>query len=191
MSNKFVSALDTLKGKKKMKKSVLSGLLCILLLCGCASNSSSPELSAENGSFSLTPQEYIDKINEVVQLQEDSRYLEIPDFEASGDNIEIIFLDLNLELTTDENGYLTKIFYTWDAGRKDIGYSLGLYLGFTCEMIAPDEGDLIIDKLDMMDAVSEHYETSCTYNGIHFSYRMMGSGEFNYLTIEPASNSAD
>ena len=185
-----MSESDTLKGKK-MKKSVVPVLLSILLLCGCTSNSKSPELSAGSSSFNLTPQEYIDKINEVVQLQKDSRYLEIPDFEASGDNIEIIFLDLNLELTTDENGYLTKIFYTWDAGHKDIGYSLGLYLGFTCEMIAPDEGDLIIDKLDMMDAASEHYETSCTYNGIRFSYRMMGSGEFNYLTIEPASNSAE
>lgn len=186
-----MSDLDTIKGKKKMKKLVLPVLLSILLLCGCTSNSKPPELSAGNGSFNLTPQEYIDKINEVVQLQEDSRYLEIPDFEASGDNIEIIFLDLNLELTTDENGYLTKIFYTWDSGRKNIGYSLGLYFGLTFEMIAPDEEDLIFDKLDMMDAASEHYETGCTYNGIHFSYSMMGSGQFNYLTIEPASNSVE
>lgn len=174
-----------------MKKLVVPMVLSIALICGCTPSSSTPELYAIKGSFNLTPQEYIDKVNEIVQIQEDSRYLEIPEFKESGDVIDIIFLDLTLKLETDSNGYITEIKYTWDGYREGVGYSLGLYLALTSDMIAPGNVDLIVNEMDMMDTSYNNYETSYTYNGIHFSYRMMGDGSSNYLTIEPVSSYAE
>ncbi len=168
-----------------MKKAISLSLLIIVVLSLAACSASKSNSLIENGAYNITPQEYIDKINSVVDDQEDSRYLHIPDFEDSGDSIDIDFIYLTLELTTNDIGNITEIYYTWDGSRQDVGYSLGLYLGYTCELLGISNSDTIFDKLDMMNYTSPSYETTCTENGTLFSYSTIGSGQFNYLTICP------
>ena len=168
-----------------MKK--LAAILCLLpiLLAGCSAPSA--DMYVNEGAYNLTPQEYIDRINEIVTAQEDSRYKEIPDFLEAGDAIEIDFIYLTVEISTDDAGKITEIYYTWDATQSDVGYSIGLYLGYTIDMLGISNSDTVFDELDMMDTSSAGYETSYSENGTLFSYSTIGHGQFNYLTIRPTS----
>lgn len=169
-----------------MKKAFSLLLLIIVVLSLAACSASKSNSLIENGAYNITPQEYIDKINSVVEDQGDSRYLQIPSFQESGDKIEIDFIYLTLELTTNDEGNITEIYYEWNAARQGIGYSLGLYLGCTCQLLGISNSDAVFDELDMMDYTSSGYETTYTDNGTLFSYSTIGNGQFNYLTICPA-----
>lgn len=167
-------------------KKIVAGLLALTLLllsaCGNGTNNSKTSIIS-NGAYNMTPQEYIDKINENVELQNDSRYLTVPPFEKSGDKLQIDFIYCDLTLTTDENNNITKIHYTWDGTRRDIGYSIGMFCAVTFDTLSPGNIDAIHAELDMMNVSSKNYETSATSNGSTFEYRMMS--QFNYLTIYP------
>ena len=169
-------------GKKPML--FICGLLFFLLVgCGQAK----PDMYIENKAYNLTPQEYIDAINSNVTATGDDRYLTIPDFEASEAPIDIDFIYLTVSFTTDDNGKINKIFYSWDGTRKNVGYSVGLYCGKTLDMISPKNVDSVWEKLDIMNTASNNYKTSVSDNGTLYSYQMMGSGQFNFLTITPGS----
>lgn len=180
--------------KKKLGLLLFVGI--VLGLTGCSKTGplegSYPGISAEmyvveDSSYNLTPQEYIAKINDVVSAQNDSRYCEIPDFESSGETIDIDFIYLNLKISTNDAGEITEIYYTWDGTRTDVGYSIGLYVGYTAELLGLD-ADNLYDSLDMMNVDSASHETSYAGNGTLFSYSTLGHGQFNYLTIRPESN---
>lgn len=167
-----------------MKKSLIAAGTILLVLTGCTAPKA--EMHVQDGAYSLTPQEYIDRINATVDAQGDSRYLSIPDFQASGDEIEIDFIYLTVQLSTNESGNLTEIYYTWDWTQSGIGENLGLYLGCTFSLLGIDDVNGTYDALDMMDTSYAGYETTYTENGTLFSYSMIGHGQFNYLTITPA-----
>lgn len=173
-----------------MKKFLFAVMVSVFVLsltaCGSSNNA---EMYVKDGAFNLTAQEYIDALNEVVEMQNDSRYLSIPDFEKSGDFIEIDSIYCSVKLDTNDEGYLTHIWYSWNGTRRDIGYSIGLYSGMTFELLAPDESDSISDQLDMMNTSSKNYETSATVNGTQVDYEMMS--QFNYLNIYPADNAEE
>ena len=139
----------------------------------------------EDGAYNLSAQEYIDRINEVVAIQNDSRYLEIPDFETSGETIEIDSFFLEVKISTDTDGNITEIKYSWDGARDDIGYSVGLYTGYTMELLGFSDSDAVYDQLDMMNPASTGYETSYSEAGTLFSYWVYGYGQYNHLTIAP------
>ena len=168
-----------------MKKLLAPLSMLLILLVGCSAPSA--DMYIDGGTYNLTPQEYIDRINEIVAAQEDSRYKEIPDFLEAGDAIEIDFIYLTVEFSTDDAGKITEIYYTWDATQGDVGYSIGLYLGYTIDMLGISNSDTVFDELDMMDTSSAGYETSYSENGTLFSYSTIGHGQFNYLTIRPTS----
>lgn len=168
-----------------MKKAISLSLIFIIVLSLAACSAPKSNSLIENGAYNITPQEYIDKINSVVEDQGDSRYLPIPDFQDSGDMIDIDFIYLTLELTTNDAGNITEIYYTWDATRQGVGYSLGLYLEYTCQLLGISNSDAVFDELDMMNYTSSSYETTYTDNGTLFSYSTIGNGQFNYLTICP------
>lgn len=166
-----------------MKKgSLLLGVLA-LTLAGCSA--SKPDMYVEDGAYNLSAQEYIDRINEVVAIQNDSRYLEIPDFESSGETIEINSFFLEVKISTNTDGNITEIKYSWDGYRNDIGYSVGLYAGYTMELLGFGDSEAVYDQLDMMNPASAGYETSYSEAGTLFSYLVYGYGQYNHLTIAP------
>lgn len=164
------------------------GILSILLisclsLVGCTKTT--PIMYVENGVYNLTAQDYIDRINAEVAAQNDSRYLQIPDFSVSDEAINIDWIYLTVRITTDSNEKIKEIQYSWNGTRTDVGYSIGLYCGMTVEMLAEGESGSAMDTLDMMDYTSVSYETSYTVNGTVLEYSTIGGGEFNWLTIRP------
>lgn len=166
------------------KTSIISIIVLLIMLSSCSSPKA--DMYIEDGVYNLTAQEYIDRMNDAVEVQGDSRYLPIPDFEESEDTIDIDFIYLTVRLTTNDAGNIAEIYYTWDGTREDVGYSLGLYLACTLDMLGVNDTDAVYDQLDMMNYNSSSYETSYEDNGTSFSYRTMGSGQFNYLTISPS-----
>ena len=166
-----------------MKKGVLLLGVLALPLAGCSA--SKPDMYIEDGAYNLSAQEYIVRINEVVAIQNDSRYLEIPDFETSGETIEIDSFFLEVKISTDTDGNITEIKYSWDGARDDIGYSVGLYTGYTMELLGFSDSDAVYDQLDMMNPASTGYETSYSEAGTLFSYWVYGYGQYNHLTIAP------
>ena len=166
-----------------MKKGALLLGVLALTLAGCSA--SKPDMYVEDGAYNLSAQEYIDRINEVVAIQNDSRYLEIPDFETSGETIEIDSFFLEVKISTNTNGNITEIKYSWDGARDDIGYSVGLYTGYTMELLGFGDSDAVYDQLDMMNPASTGYETSYSEAGTLFSYWVYGYGQYNHLTIAP------
>ena len=167
-----------------MKKCALFLGVLALTLSGCSA--SKPDMYIEDSAYNMSAQEYINRINEVVSIQNDSRYLEIPNFEASGEIIEIDSFFLEIKITTDTNGNITEIYYSWDATRGDVGYSVGLYTGYTMELLGFSDSDAVYEQLDMMNTASAGYETSYSEAGTSFSYLTYGHGQYNHLTIAPA-----
>lgn len=169
-----------------MSKKISLFLIPVIAITLAACSAPKSDMYIENGAYNLTPQEYVDRINEVVEAQGDSRYTPIPEFQKSGDEIEIDFIYLTVEITTNDSGNITEIYYTWDGTRRGIGDNLSLYLGYTFELLGISDSSTVYETLDMMDYTYTAYETTYTENGTLFSYRMMGNGQFNYLTIEPS-----
>ena len=168
-----------------MKKRILSAIILSagLALAGCSQ--AAPIMYVEDGRYNLTAQAYIDLLNEQVEAQNDSRYLEIPDYTFSGDTIDIDGTYLTVRITADDAGKIEKIRYSWNGGRSGVGYSIGLYMGMTAEMLAEGESGPAMDALDMMDYTVSSYETSYEISGSVLEYSSTGHAEFNYLTIRP------
>lgn len=70
-----------------MKKGALLLGVLALTLAGCSA--SKPDMYVEDGAYNLSAQEYIDRINEVVAIQNDSRYLEIPTLRVPGKRLKL------------------------------------------------------------------------------------------------------
>lgn len=153
-----------------------------------ACSASKSDMYIENNAYNLTPQEYINRINDMVAAQGDSRYISIPEFQESGAEIKIDFFYLTVEFTTNNSGKISEIYYTWDGSRRNVGNNLSLYLGHTFEMLGIRDSDMVYETLDMMDYNYTSYETTYTENGTLFSYSMIGNGQFNYLTISPSQS---
>lgn len=168
--------------KKLLSLIVLAMSLFTFVSCSNdATNSSAVKI--KNGSYLLTPKEYIDFINQNVENMGDSRYLKIPDYVESGETIDIDFIYCSLKITEDGNGNISNIAYYWDGKRSDIGYSIGLYCSATFDYFSGGQIDEIFNKLDIMNLSVNQYETTCINNGSLYSYKKMG--EFNWLTISP------
>ena len=170
---------------KKLLSLGLATLLILSCLAGCSSGSKA-SIYIKDGAYNLTPQQYIDAVNAVIEEQGDSRYSTIPDFVASEEKIEICSFRFTLALTTNDDGYITKFDFDWDAESRDAYNTAPFIIGLTIGSIAPDEaGNAVWAKLDMMDIVSPKYSTEASSNGTVFSYDCYGHGVFNRLIISP------
>ena len=166
-------------------------LLSLFSLAACGGSKSEPAMKVENDSFSLTPQEYIDYVNNLIEIQDDSSFLTIPDFTESGKTIYIESTHLSLKLTANDGGKLTEIQWHWNAKKQDTTSNIGFYLGVSVLMVSANEdaqGE-IVDGLNMFDTTPPEYDTSYTLDGVLYSYSTYGHGQYNTITITPTSDS--
>jgi len=169
-----------------MKKllSLALALLMSVSLAACGSGNK-PLMYISDNAYNITPEEYIGTLNETVEDQQDSRYLSIPEFKNSDEDIDIDRMNLSLTLTTNDDGLITKISYDWDGTKENVVGTVGLLLYTTCYMLSPETYESDFDDLDLMDTSSNHYETYCNVNGTKLSYSTMENGKFNTLNIAP------
>lgn len=161
----------------------------ILTSCGIGGGSSAT-LQAKNGAYNWTAQELIDALNYEIEQIGDSRYLEIPDFIASDE--EIVIDDrstdgLKLTLSTNADGYITKIVIDWSNYREseERVNTCALIITRLVGSIAPDEYNAIIEQLDLDASETPEYTTSASANGTEFNYNYQLKGMFQTLTIAP------
>lgn len=149
------------------------------------SHSTYGELTVSYGPYSITPQAYIDALNQAVAEKEDSRFWALPAFTASGEPIDIRDGAMTLTLTAAQNGRLSKIEWAWDGAAKDVGMSLALYTSVTFEMISIKETPAIARQLDMVNTSFDAYETAATANRSRLTYSATQGARFSRLTIQP------
>lgn len=145
-------------------------------------------MAVTDGTFGLTPQEYIDRLNILVEDLNDSRYLSIPDYVESGSPILVDGIYLDLILTADDDENLTGVKLEWHANRAGTTENAILYLSATILLISDNEEavDTVIDKLDPLDSSYHHYDTSCVLDGALYQYSSTGYAKYNDVTITPS-----
>lgn len=178
-----------------MKRAIVLVLAVALLLVGCGGEKDSASIVAKDGAYNLTPQQLIDGMNAYIEDLGDSRYQSIPDYVASGDAIEVVFLDFTIYLYANDDGYLTKI--EMKASNSSGKYQVALNTFWSTSSllvhsIVPGEsGEEIWNKLDIDGYGGEAFTTTAQSNGTQFTYNQLGSSStsttFRRLTIEPLS----
>lgn len=167
---------------------LVATLICTVLYFNFRSelsHSAYGELRAFSISYSITPQAYIDALNQAVAEKEDSRFWAVPAFTVSGEPIDIRDGAMTLTLTAAQNGRLSKIEWAWDGAAKDVGMSLALYTSVTFDMISIKEAPAIARKLDMVNTSFDAYETAATANRSRLTYSATQGARFSRLTIQP------
>ena len=168
-------------------KRFCAGLLafCLLITCGCTAISQKPAMYVVDGAYNLTPQEFIDRVNQHVKAQNDSEYKTIPAFEKSGEEIEIT-RGLHLEIETNEAGQIFKIQFSWIGQYSDAVKNAGLLMGTTIGLLTNEkDGDAVIEELNMMDPEKSGYDSYSGCNGSRFWYSSVERAKYNFLTIQP------
>lgn len=174
-----------------MSKTLFAFGLAVLLsigLCSCQGQKNNAAKNSEmyvvTDAYNLTPQEYIDRVNEIVESTGDSRYKTIPDFEKSG---SVIYVSLPISVTIDTNdaGFITRIKFDWKSTSSATQTAATFLVGTTICMLSVDNADAIIEQLDMTATGVSSYETTCTMDGSTYDYFVFGDGKYNWLTITP------
>ena len=165
-------------------------VFCFLISCGTG-KSNNATIQVKNGAYDWTAQDLIDALNAEIEETGDSRFLRIPDFNASDEKIVIddsSFEGLTLTLSVNTDGYITKIVIDWTTFKESLERvnTCGLIIGRLVGSIAPDEYDAIYDQLDMDAPGTSEYTTSASANGTDFNYKYQLNGMYQTLTITPA-----
>lgn len=169
---------------------VLLGIvLCLFVACGNEA-SSDAAIRNENGALNWTAQELIDALNYEIEETGDSRYLEIPSFTESGEEIVVddsTFEGLVLTISTNEEGYITEIIIDWTTFSETVERinTCNLIIARLIASIAPDQYNEVWDQLDMGASGTPEYTTSASVDGIGFSYHYRLNGMYQTLTITP------
>ena len=163
--------------------------VCLLVLPSCSGQPKKSAMYPVNGAYNLTPQEYIDAVNAIVEKQGDSRYKTIPDFEESGKAISVWGINIEVKIDTNDAGKITQIKYEWTITSLEVATAATFLVGLTIGMLSSssDNADTIIDQLDMLATGYSSYETSCTMDGSDYDFFCFGGGKYNWLTITPAT----
>ena len=173
------------------KATVLVSLILAFLLSLSGCDGSSALITIKDGAYNWTPQDLIAAINKSIEDSGDSRYLTIPDYVASGEEIELdtgLISSLSLIFYTNDEGMTTKIEINRDTfNETSEAYKTYFFIvGALIDAISPDEEfDRVIDILDI-DAPNEtEYTTTVESNGTRYTYEYRLQGMYQYLTIEP------
>lgn len=174
-----------------MKKflALLLSLTFLFALTACGEPKSQGVMAVTDGTFGLTPQEYIDKLNTLVESLNDSRYLSIPDYVESGKPILVNSIYLDMVLTADDDGKLNGIKWGWHSERAGTTENVNFYLNETIFMISANEEAIgtVIDELDPLDYRYPRYDTSFVLDGALYQYSSTAYAKYNDITITPDS----
>lgn len=165
---------------------ILATIFLITVFSSCSPKNKSA-MYVVDGAYNLTPQEYIDAMNQHIENQADDRYKTISDFVNSGEEIEILSFRLTVEFETNDDGKISRITYNWDAVNASIITAATMLIGSTIGMISPDDGENVIQSLDMMNPNYPKYSTEAASGETVYKYSVYGYGDYNTLVIEPAS----
>lgn len=169
-------------------KRVCAGLLafCLLVTCGCAGTGQQPYMHVVDGAYNLTPQEYINLMNQTMDDQEDGDYLTLPNWEDRKTehtiNITISF-DITFDLNDD--GKIVRIAYHWK-NTTEAANTAAFLVGVTISMLSTssDEANEIAKQLDMFKTGKRSYENTCIMNGSEFYYLSGSYGEHNWFSVD-------
>lgn len=159
--------------------------VCILVISGCSSDSAKPFMYVIDGAYNLTPQEFINRVNQHVEARNNSKYVKIPEFKESGEKIDIT-RGLHLNIATNDAGKIIKIEFSWIGIYSDANENAGLLMGTTIGLLTDEEsGNRVIQELDMMNPEKVEYQSYSGCNESTFWYSSYQTAKFNFLTIEP------
>lgn len=176
-------------------KRVCAGLLafCLLVMCGCSSGNTNKNIMyVVDGAYNLTPQEFIDLINQVIEGQDNADYKPISDFEESDKSINIGGIHSSIRFSTNEAGKISEIKYEWNI-YNFYAEEATFLVGVTIQMLSAENGQAILDELKMMNPNMQQtgqssYKTSCSIDGSDYEYYSFGNMKYNWLTIHPSEN---
>jgi hypothetical protein len=181
------------------KKSLL--FLCIFfLLSGC--KSSGPLITATDGAFSCTPQEFIDMMNDAIKTvnesQDEVEIVPIPDYQASGERIKVIDPHLSFYFSENENHQLDEVELWWFGNLstcnrdhvKKVMSNAGFYARSLCTVFAPENADEIMAMIDSKEGTVYGYgdsawlRKSITANDLTFEHSI-SAVSWNVFSIKP------
>lgn len=175
-------------------KRFCAGLLALYLfmMCGCSSGSAQKNIMyVVDGAYNLTPQEYIDLVNQALGDQ-DKDYPKIPDWDSSKASLEIGSFFTQLYLHTNDEGKITRISYHWEITRDQNQVDAAYFMaGLTIGMISLDHMTEIEEELDMLRTGKSSYINECDMDGSNFHYTCSGYGKYNILSISPLRSTED
>ncbi len=173
------------------KEAAYSCALCILLvLCTSCGSSKNAAIQVADNSFTMTPQAYIDYLNRAAENYMDDGLVQIPNYTESGQKIEID-TGFDLTLTTDDDGNLTGIEWSWFSSRSN-DMNSSFYLGVALGMVIPDQDEIeqTAQELKLLEYTQSDFECYSSYGDVAFAHSMYTSitndnVQFHFVDILP------
>lgn len=175
-------------------KRFCAGLLafCLFVMCGCSGGGAQkPIMYVVDGAYNLTPQEFIDIVNQVIKENGDSDYEELSDYSESDSKVNIGGIHSSIQFTTNAVGKISEIKYEWNI-YNFYAEEATFLVGVTIQMLSPQNGQTVLDELSMMNSGMQKpgqssYETFCSVDESDYSYFCFGNMKYNWLTITPGT----
>lgn len=164
-------------------KKILIVLISVVMVLNLASCGSSNNVSVENGAFTISPQQLIDKLNDVAKKSNGKIY-HIPKYDHSGIPIEVGG-SAEITIYANDSNNVTRIKFSW--GNSDVTndqiMSMGFYFASTIGILDPSIQTDISDELEVFGFHSSGIKTEYWENDIYF-YMIMLNGRTN-IFIQP------
>lgn len=166
-------------------KRIYVGLLavCLLVMCGCSGGSQQSLMYVVDGAYNLTPQEYIDLSNQLLEEQADGNYLTIPNWDTAAANTVYVTLSFDIGFKVNDEGKITRISYHWK-NTTEAANTAAFLVGATIGMISAKNGDKITEQLDMYNFNKKSIENTCEMDGSSFYYVSANYGEHNWFSVD-------
>lgn len=173
-------------------KRFCAGLLafCLLVMCGCTSENQKSIMYVVDGAYNLTPQEYIDLMNQTMDNQKDSDYLALPNWAERQAHTISVTLSFDISFDVNDEEKITRISYHWKNTTEAANTAVFL-VGVTINILTTSEnqGNEIVEQLDMLNFQKKSYEKTYDSNGSHFYYLSAEYGEHNWFSVDICDDS--
>lgn len=171
---------------------IFAGLLalCLLTMCGCSGGNQKPIMYVVDGAYNLTPQEYIDLMNQTMDNQKDGDYLTLPNWDERVVHTINVTLSFDIRFDVNDEGKITGISYHWKNTTESANTAVFL-VGVTINILTASEnqGNEIAEQLDMLNFQKKSYEKTYNANGSHFYYLSAEYGEHNWFSVDICDDS--
>ena len=173
-----------------MKKLAAAALAFLLLFAGCGAKEEAPiQVDFETGTFLITPQDFIDRWNDSLETykekskdEKDQYLISIPDFEESGEAIELcngLYITFDTHEKTQNIQELT-IFWNSRSISEEGNLTLGVMLVGIPYLLDSKEDFDPVEKFDMKmtnDGINQ------TISAGNCRYWLRGENTSSFFTI--------